>query len=197
MEKAKYVPQQLGHRPLVVAIRHLLWRLIKSPYYLLHYLLNGRVPEFETQREAEIFWRVKRRYRRKRLFLMHMLLHLMGLFISFYIVFASYLNWQEALSSGATFSSSYLRGLEQIYESNFATALIVMVVWTIVLIAHSAFNRIGNAEDKTVSEAFDTEYMLMRQEHRSTMPDVSRLEDNEDYQYRYNKDSKLRRNSAN
>src|SRR5688572_21083670 len=46
---------------------------LKLPYRLLRYLISGRIPNFENSRQEEIFWRIKRQYRRKRLFAFHIM----------------------------------------------------------------------------------------------------------------------------
>ena len=56
------------------------WQVIKwlvsQPYRLLRYIISGRIPEFDTARQEEIFWRVKRHYRRKRLFALNSFLYI-------------------------------------------------------------------------------------------------------------------------
>ncbi len=169
--------------------------MLKQPYRLLRYIISGRIPDFENARQEEIFWRIKRQYRRKRLFLINSLLYA-GASVLFLITLGdSYFRWQSAIQRGDQYAS-YL-------ATNFYNILIpggfIVGIWTLVLIFHFVFNRMGDSEDKALGEALENEYARSeaRENRKAYLPDVDRLMDNtqEDYYDDYD-ERKPKRNGA-
>lgn len=130
-----------------------LW-IIKQPYRLLRYIISGRIPDFENARQEEIFWRIKRQYRRKRLFLINSLLYGFVLFVSLVTIGMRYREWQLAELSGET----YVTWLQASFYNTLAGAGFMMGIWTLVLIGHFVFNRMGDAEDQALGAALEPEY---------------------------------------
>ncbi|GAB5492330.1 MAG: hypothetical protein Phog2KO_25450 [Phototrophicaceae bacterium] len=128
------------------------WQVIKwlvsQPYHLLRYIISGRIPEFDTARQEEIFWRIKRQYRRKRLFALNSFLYAGGLIISAFAVGTNYYYATQSIDSWAW----------QNFYNSAGSALFFMGIWTLILGFHYVFNRMGDAEDSAMGEALAEEY---------------------------------------
>lgn len=157
------------------ALKSIRWLFIQ-PFRLLSYIINGRIPEFETIRQEEIFWRIKGRYRRKRLFLMNILAYGTGIIFSLLMIIARYQDWQGATHpSWKTYTTTAL-------SNTILSAGLIMGVWTLVLIFHFVFNRMGDAEDTELGEALEKEYARSDTEEisgwkRQNVPNIARLVD--------------------
>ncbi|MGB7337356.1 MAG: hypothetical protein WBC91_00575 [Phototrophicaceae bacterium] len=177
-----------------------LWWFAKQPYRLLRYILNGRIPQFETVREEEIFWRIKRRFRRQRIFLLNALGFGASLVVGASVAIIGYQNWQSAIARSDEFIRFYRSGF---YNDLFAVASITGV-WMVILIGHFIFNKMGNSEDNAMKEAFDEEYRRItyqKPEHIPALqhPPIGRLIDNayqDDEPYFDDNESKPKRNGA-
>ncbi|MEM9955788.1 MAG: hypothetical protein AAF846_29585 [Chloroflexota bacterium] len=167
-----------------------LWWLAKRPYYLLHYLLNGHVPEFETKREREVFWRIKRHYRRRKLLFINVFFFGVWLFIASNILLGGYNAWQREL---ARVELGYAETYERFFYNDLRTLTIITGIYIIILIAHMIFNKMSNTEDEVIGQALDE----ARQEVQS-LPDTRHLEDYDydDAYYDYYEDSKLKRSTS-
>src|SRR5690606_22456337 len=98
-------------------------------------------------RQEEIFWRIKRQYRRKRVFILHSLIYAIAWLWSTFVIATAYHNWQQANLP------SYQTMYRRIFDNTLYEAGIIMGIWTVVLIFHFVFNRMGDAEDKALGEA--------------------------------------------
>ncbi|MEL6524557.1 MAG: hypothetical protein AAFQ07_02505 [Chloroflexota bacterium] len=129
--------------------------VLTTPYRMLRYLLNGHIPHFETEREKAIFWRVKRRFRRKRLFMLHSTLFgIFTIFASMNIINQTILM----LTEGAQYPWSWGN-----YVNNTTVLIAFVLGWTFALWMHNRFNSMGNTEDQAVNDALEAEYR--RQDH--------------------------------
>lgn len=164
------------------------WWVVTRPYYVLHYLLNGPVPEFETAREKTIFWRVKRRYRRKRIFILHSL---------FYSI-AAVMSVGYTITNGLNFLLYNMSAWEwDWYVSNVTGILVVGSVWTVILGFHRYFNSMHNEEDEAVGQALAEEYA--RQDdayHYAHLEDGVAYDDADYYDAQYIETSKQKRRYA-
>lgn len=128
--------------------------LIQMPYRLLHYFLSGHVPEFENARQEERFWRIKRQYRRKRLFLLNLLAYISVIVVSIALVIHDYL-YISRLSKNPTLT------IDRLWV-NFNELLLSVgagvLIWTLILFVHFFFNRMSNDEDHAIGEAFEHDY---------------------------------------
>jgi hypothetical protein len=126
--------------------------LFKLPYRLLRYIISGRVPRFENARQEEIFWRIKRQYRRKRFFALHLMFYMAGFIAGLGISISEYLRLAEQM----------LLYPEYNYWDNFYSMIISMGaglgIWTLIILFHFIFNRMGNEEDKALGAALEQEY---------------------------------------
>jgi hypothetical protein len=126
--------------------------LFKLPYHLLRYLITGRIPQFENSRQEEIFWRIKRQYRRKRFFAFHLMAYTTGILACIGISISEYFRIQDIMRN-----SSYAY-----YWDNFFQMLTAMGfglgIWTLILFFHFIFNRMGNEEDGAIGAALEQEY---------------------------------------
>jgi hypothetical protein len=159
--------------------------LLKLPYRLLRYLISGRVPQFENLRQEEIFWRIKRQYRRKRLFAFHMMAFIMGILFSIGLTINQYFHIQELMRR--TDGYNYWA----MFNQTVASIAIGLGIWTVLLIFHFAFNRMGNEEDVALGKALEPEYARSDyQEERYQRLREPFIEDDEDYE------AKPKRNGA-
>lgn len=141
--------------------------LLAQPYRLLRYIISGRIPEFDNARQEEIFWRVKRKFRRKRLFALNTFLYSGGWIISAFVIGVNYLDATRLTEPWAW----------QYFYNRSSSALFVMGIWTLILGFHYVFNRMGNAEDTAMGEALADEYARSEreEEHSKMMPSYERL----------------------
>lgn len=169
--------------------------LVKQPLRFLGYLINGRIPEFETIRQEEIFWRIKRHYRRKRLFLLNGFAYGSGIIFSILMIIVRYQDWQNAtLPSWKTYTTTAL-------NNTILSAGLFMGIWTLVLVFHFVFNRMGDAEDTALGEALEKEYARGESEDnahwdRQQLPEISRLVDVPGEADTYEDEEKPKRNGA-
>jgi hypothetical protein len=126
--------------------------LVKLPYHLLRYLISGRVPRFENSRQEEIFWRIKRQYRRKRLFAFHTMAYIAGILFSIGLITNQYFYVLELMrrSDGWNYWTMYNQMLNSVG--------IGLGIWTLFLVFHFIFNRMGNEEDVAIGAALEHEY---------------------------------------
>lgn len=169
--------------------------VFKQPFRFLGYLINGRIPEFETVRQEEIFWRIKRHYRRKRLFLLNILAYGSGIIFFILIIIALYQNVQRATS--VFWEQHAIDNL----NNTILSAGLFMGIWTLVLIFHFVFNRMGDAEDTALGEALEKEYARSESEDnahwdRQRLPEISRLVDVPSEADTYDEEEKPKRNGA-
>lgn len=104
------------------------WRLLGG----LWRWWRGPEPYFESERERDIYLRIRRRFRRRNRFRVHLL----G-----FILFNAFL-WSQLLTS---------------LYSDPRPALVLLVTWTIVLLFHYLHLRSGEAEDDALTEALERE----------------------------------------
>ena len=134
---------------VTVWLARILWQATiwsaKAPFrflgWLLHglnILINGRMPEFETAREREIYRRIKRRFRRRNRLYTHLFAFVMG----------NGVIWIEWLSRPYYWrTSSYL--------SPYA---FITLAWVIILSFHYFRLRLADAEDDALEAALEREY---------------------------------------
>ena len=103
-------------------------------------LIMGLPPEFETQREKNIYRLFRRRYRRRNFFMAHTLLYSLGLFVS-----------GVAMMSIFRYSSRY-----DPFQAISSTAAFA-ITWTIIWAFHLMHKRSGDSEDKELREALGYE----------------------------------------
>lgn len=184
-----FVIKQLGH-VIAFVFKHS-WQIARwilvQPYRLLRYIISGRVPEFENARQEEIFWRIKRQYRRKRLFALNSFLYLGSWIIA---VIISGVNYYDATRLTEPWAWQY-------FYNRAGSVLFYMGIWTLILGFHYAFNRMGDAEDKALGEALAEEYARNdREEQSQVMPSYERLVDPYDEYDDVYYDEKPKKNGA-
>ncbi len=190
-----FVIKQLGH--VIAFVFKNGWQIARwilvQPYRLLRYIISGRVPEFENARQEEIFWRIKRQYRRKRLFALNTLAYVSGIGIALLSIGSSYYELQQAIANNVAYLGWYQSSF---YNTLFGSG-VVMGIWTLILGFHYFFNRMGDSEDKALGEALAEEYARNdREEESQVMPSYERLVDSyDDYDDVYY-DEKPKKNGA-
>ena len=113
------------------------FRLLRWLLHGLNILINGRIPEFETVREREIYLRVKRRYRRRSRFITHV----------FAFVLVNGIMWIEWFSR------------PDYYRPQSGPAYVgITLIWAFFLLFHHMRVRLGNEEDDAMEAAFEREY---------------------------------------
>lgn len=195
MKAIVWIAKQIGH--ILAFIFKNGWQiagwLLSQPYRLLRYIISGRIPNFDNARQEEIFWRIKRQYRRKRLFALNTLAYVIGIGVALLSIGISYYDLQRAIQLNETYLGWY--------QSNFYNALIssgfIIGIWTLILGFHYVFNSMGDAEDKAMGEALADEYARSEREEQSqSMPSYERLvEPYDDYDDAYY-DEKPKKNGA-
>lgn len=73
MAATKNKNEHLGKSRALQFMTWLVAQALSIPRRLLHHFWVGYVPEFETRQQAEAFWRIKRHYRRRRLFYLNVI----------------------------------------------------------------------------------------------------------------------------
>lgn len=106
------------------------------------YLVMGLPPEFETQREKNIYRLIRRRTRRRNFFMAHTLLYSLGLFVS-------------AIAIMSIFRNSSRLGFDP-FQGISSTAAFA-ITWTLVWVFHLAHKRSGDSEDREMREALGYE----------------------------------------
>jgi hypothetical protein len=150
----------------------------------LRYLLSGRVPQFENSRQEEIFWRVKRQYRRKRLFAFHAMLYAIAFVTSVGININEYIRILAYISPVNGYPWEYFYQTLLAFGSGLG-------IWALILVFHFMVNRMGNEEDVALGKALEPEYA--RSEYQAERYERLRepiIDDDEDYE------SKPKRNGA-
>jgi hypothetical protein len=99
-------------------------------------LIFGRIPEFDTVREREIFLRIRRRFRRRNHFITHL--------IVFIVVSGSL--WVEWLNR------------DLMFRGPLSARLGFIGMWAVVLLLHYIRLRMGEAEDAALEAALEREY---------------------------------------
>lgn len=134
------------------------------------FLIMGLPPEFETQRETNIYRLIRRRTRRRNFFALHTLLYSLGLFVSAVAIVSIFRNSSrlgfdpfQGISSTATFA----------------------ITWTIVWAFHLAHKRSGDREDRELHEALGYEYSRAPRKAKQPVYEeayyASRLAENDNY----------------
>lgn len=133
--------------PLRGLWRATLWT-VKAPFRLLrwtwrglNHLMNGRVPEFETVREREIYRRIKRRFRRRNRLITH-------LFIFVLVMGTTWVSWLTSLNDwGYRWRGPYTGQI-----------IAFTLLWVFFLIFHYVRYRMGESEDNALEAALEREY---------------------------------------
>jgi hypothetical protein len=100
-------------------------------------LIFGRMPEFETAREREIWRRIRRRFRRRNLFITHLFAFALingGLWVDW---LNRFYQWQYYATSGY---------------------FVLTLAWGFLLLFHYIRLRMGEAEDDALEAALEREY---------------------------------------
>jgi hypothetical protein len=129
--------------------RPVLW-LLTIPWRLIYYIINGRIPTFENARQEEIFWRIKRQYRRKCFLMLHGIVYTLG--IVFLVAFAAHELYLQQFTN-------LLPEWNAVLQTG-----VVMSLWAIGILLHFLFVRLSNAEDVALGEALEREYTLRERE---------------------------------
>ncbi len=98
-------------------------------------------PEFDTAREREIFLRIRRRYRRRNHFILH-------LFAFVGINAGMWIDWLDMTAYRYDAYAPYSLG----------PRLGFMAFWGVVLLLHYIRLRMGEAEDRELENALEREY---------------------------------------
>lgn len=112
----------------------LLWGFLKLPVRLLRYLWVGHVPEFDSKQQAEAFWRVKRYYRRRRLFYLHL------------IIFAV---------SAVLITGYYVANSSRLILPPLQNYLIGGGLWVALVWLHHRWLRMADAEDEAIAQVIE------------------------------------------
>ncbi len=115
---------------------------VSGIWALLRYVLVGHVPEFETAQEEFAFWRIKRKYRRRRLLMVHAVAFAVGLIGNV----AVWLN----------ISQVYARNGLDMPGIITQQHLLFALGWLMLLGLHAAWVRMGNAEDDDLQQTLET-----------------------------------------
>lgn len=107
------------------------------------HVIMGLPPEFETQREKNIYRLFRRRSRRRNFFAVHTLAYSLGLFASAVVIIDILRN------SGRPYVDPF--------QAATSTAAIAFV-WTLVWIFHLIQKQSGDSEDKELRDALEHEY---------------------------------------
>lgn len=103
-------------------------------------LIFGRIPEFETVREREIFLRIRRHFRRRNFFITHLII--------FIVVNGSLMvEWLNR---------------DPLFRGPLSSRLGFMGMWAVVLLLHYIRLRMGEAEDAALEAALEREYARQR-----------------------------------
>jgi len=107
----------------------------------------------ENALQEEIFWHIKRQYRRKRLFLLHSMIFSISLFIAIGVGILRLWHMYTQMTSRADIAYWSER-----YSNDAYSWILIFGVWLLVLGFHFFFNRMGNEEDHALGEAFERDY---------------------------------------
>lgn len=126
-----------------------LW-VINKPYQILHYMVNGYVPNFDNAREEDVFWRVKRHYRRRTFFLIHLVIFALAILAN---IVSTIDYWLIAQRNG--------------WEYYPVPNVVLITVWLIILIGHFSWLRLKREEDSALGDAMQREYDRTLQEKQA------------------------------
>lgn len=113
--------------------------ILRLPGRLLTFLWLGHIPEFETKQQAEAFWRIRRHYRRRRVFYAHALIFVTSL------IFLTWNFWETRNT--------------QLFQTPFQSYLLVGIVWSLLLWGHRFWLKMAEAEDADVAQVLEAGYL--------------------------------------
>jgi hypothetical protein len=114
-------------------------------------LIMGVPPEFETQRERNIYRLHRLRVRRRNFFTAHTLVYALGMFLS-------------GLSLVAIISSPYRYDS---YYQNLNSIMVFIVMWSLVWAFHRSQKQAGDRDDRDLSEALGLDARQIQREKRA------------------------------
>lgn len=119
-------------REVLATYIFILEQIMLLPWRLLRFLFVGRVPkQFDSVAQEESFWAVKRRYRRRRLFMLHKYLYIIGVL---------FLVWHHLT-----------------YSSGIPEGMMFVIAWTLMLGFHYERVNTGESEDSELLAVFKQE----------------------------------------
>jgi hypothetical protein len=154
---------------LLRGIGSLIVGILKLPLRLLYYLFNGRVPKFENIRQEEAFWRVKRRYRRRRILTLHSTIFLVACLLA---IISAVVRTNSFYHS----SPNLVEDLNYFYRTDLLAGVIVFGVWLFSLSIHAVIVSSAQNEDNELERVMEREYERIESEREPEQYDESNIE---------------------
>jgi hypothetical protein len=139
---------------------------------LVRYLVVGHVPEFKNSQEEFAFWRIKRRYRRRRFLMIHGVVTILALF-------GLGLRWMDMSRFYADIGRempAYIGQQQMIF------GLLMIVLFGM----HMVWARLGNAEDDDIQQALNeshqrTKTQVYEEHYRTPQRLIDQTDHDDDY----------------